>query len=151
MVAIFTFTFVGPVYVETASKAAALILTKGALIYIMALVFASNVHEVEAFMTLADVTSKSVDTLPISRAGSSSSGTFINIHTGPAIWSQLQARRGALAPDLSFDNITAILTVRHGARQGTCNECDWLTQRKTSITEITMCCTCPESVTPNQQ
>lgn len=119
LVAVFTFTLIGPVYVETASKAAALILTKGAFIYIVTLVFASNVHEVEAFMTLADVTSKSVDTLPKSRAGSSSSSTFINVHTGPPIRSQLQARRGALAPDLSFDDITAILTIRHGARPGT--------------------------------
>lgn len=43
------------------------------------LVFASNVHEVEAFMALADITPKSVDTLPKSRAGNSSSSTFINI------------------------------------------------------------------------
>lgn len=43
------------------------------------LVFASNVHEVEAFMTFADVTPKSVDTLPVSRAGGSSSSTFINV------------------------------------------------------------------------
>lgn len=76
-------------YVVTSSKAAALILTKGAFIYIMTLVFASNVHEVEAFMTLADVAPKSVDTLPKSRAGGSSGNAFINIHTGPPIRSQL--------------------------------------------------------------
>lgn len=119
LVSVFTFTLVGPVYVVTSGKAAALILTKGAFIYIVTLVFASNVHEVEAFMTFADVTPKSVDTLPESGAGGSSGGTFINIHTGPPIRSQLQARRGALAPNLPLDNITAILTVCHGARQGT--------------------------------
>lgn len=43
------------------------------------LVFAANVHEVEAFIALADITPKSVDTLPKSRAGNSSSSTFINI------------------------------------------------------------------------
>lgn len=119
MVSVFTFTLVGPLYIETASKAAAMMLTKGALIYIVTLVFASNVHEVEAFMTLADVTPKSVDALPKSRAGNSSGSTFINIHTGPPIRSQLEARRGALAPYLSFGNITAILTVCRGASQGT--------------------------------
>jgi len=66
-----------------------MILTKGAFIYIVTLVFASNVHEVEAFLTLADVTPKSVDTLPKSRAGGASSSTFIDIHTGPPIGSQL--------------------------------------------------------------
>lgn len=34
VVSVFTFTLVGPLYVETASKAAAMMLTKGALIYI---------------------------------------------------------------------------------------------------------------------
>lgn len=106
-------------YVVASSKAATLVLTSGTFIYIMTLVFASNVHEVEACMTLADVTSESVDTLPESRAGGSSSGTLINIHTGPPIGSQLQPRGRTLAPDLSLDNITAVLTVCHGARQGT--------------------------------
>lgn len=119
MVSIFTFARVGPMHVDTVSKAAALVLTQGALIYVVTLVFAANVHEVEAFMALADITPKSVDTLPKSRAGNSSSSTFINIHTGPSIRSQLEARRGALAPYLSFDNVTAILTVCHGARQAT--------------------------------
>jgi hypothetical protein len=45
----------------------------------MALIFASNVHEVETSVTLADVAPKRVDTLPKSRAGDSSSRTFINI------------------------------------------------------------------------
>lgn len=49
-----------------------------------------------------------------------------------------------MAPDLSFDDITAILTVRHGARPGTWNKCDWLTQRTNSVTEITMVFPCPE-------
>lgn len=115
MVSIFTFTLVGPMYVVTSSKATALMLTKGALIYIVTLVFASNVHEVEAFMTLADVTPKSIDTLSKSRAGDSSSSTFIDIHTGPPVRSQLQTWGGALAPDLPFNNIAAILTVCHGA------------------------------------
>lgn len=106
-------------YVVTSRKAAALILPKGAFIYIVTLVFASYVHEVEAFMTFADVTPKSVHTLPVSGAGGSSSSTFINVHTGPPVRSQLEPRRGALAPNLTFDNITAILTVCHGARQGT--------------------------------
>lgn len=85
----------------------------------MTLVFAANVHKVEAFMTFADVTSESVDTLPKPRAGGSSSGTFINIHASPPVGSQLEARGRTLASGLSFDNITAILTVRHGARQST--------------------------------
>jgi hypothetical protein len=72
-------------YVETLSKAAAVVLTKGALIYVVTLIFASNVHEVEAFVTLADVTPKSVDTLPKPWAGDSPCSTFINIHTGPPI------------------------------------------------------------------
>lgn len=50
-------------------------------------------------------------------------------HTGPPIRGQLEARRRALAPDLTFDNITAILTVCHGACQGTWKDSDWLTQR----------------------
>lgn len=120
MVPVFTFAPVGPGDVVAPSEAAALVPPQGALVDVVTLVFASNVHEVEAFMTLADVAPKSVDTLPKSRAGRSSSGTFINIHTGPPVGGQLQARRGTLAPDLSFDNITAILTVGHGARQGTC-------------------------------
>lgn len=119
MVPVFTFALVGPVHVETACEAAAVVLTKGAFVYIVTLVFASDVHEVEACVTLADVTPESVDTLPKPRAGGSSSSTFINIHTGPPVGSQLQARRWALAPNLSFDDVTAILTVGHGARQGT--------------------------------
>ena len=50
-------------------------------------------------------------------------------HTGPPIRSQLEARRRALAPDLTFDSITAILTVCHGACQGTWKDSDCLTQR----------------------
>lgn len=106
-------------HVETARGAAAAVLTEGALVYIVTLVFASDVHEVEACVTLADVAPESVDTLPKPRAGGPPSSTFINIHAGPPVGSQLQARGGALAPNLSFDDITAILTVGHGARQGT--------------------------------
>lgn len=43
------------------------------------LVFASNVHEVETSVTLADVTPKCVGALPKPRAGDSSSSAFINI------------------------------------------------------------------------
>lgn len=46
----------------------------------MTLVFASNVHEVEALVTLANVTPKGVDALPESGAGHSSRGTFVNIY-----------------------------------------------------------------------
>lgn len=44
----------------------------------------------------------------------------------PPIRSQLEARRGALAPNLTFDNITAILTVCHGACQGHLKDRDCL-------------------------
>ena len=43
------------------------------------LVFASNVHEFETSVALADVTPKGVGALPKARAGDSSSSAFINI------------------------------------------------------------------------
>lgn len=100
--------------VITPSVGAALVLSKGALINVVTLIFASDVHEVEAGMALADVAPKRVDALPKSRAGDSSGRTFVNIHTGPPVRSQLQARGRTLAPDLSFDHVTAVLTVGHG-------------------------------------
>lgn len=87
LIAIFAFALVGPVDVVTSGRAAALVLPQGTLIDVVTLVFASNVHEVETRMALADVTPKGVGALPISRAGDSSSSTFINIHTGPPIGS----------------------------------------------------------------
>lgn len=74
-------------YVITSSIAAALVLSKGALVDVVALIFASDVHEVEASVTLADVAPKRVDALPKSGAGHSPSRTFIDIHAGPPIWS----------------------------------------------------------------
>ena len=67
-------------------------------------------------------------------------------HTGPPVRSQLEARRGALAPNLTFDNITAILTVCHGARQGTWKDRDCLPQRRGAclVPKITMFSTYPE-------
>lgn len=106
--------------VVASGKAAALVLPEGTLVYVVTLVFASNVHEVEAFVTLADVTAKGVEALPEPGAGHPSCGAFVDIHTGPPVRSQPQARRGALASDLSFDDVTAILTVCHGACQGAC-------------------------------
>lgn len=45
----------------------------------MALVFASNVHKIKAFMTPANVASKSIDAVPKPWTDNSSSSTFINI------------------------------------------------------------------------
>lgn len=45
----------------------------------MTLIFASNVHEVETSMTLADVAPKRVDALPKPGAGDSSSRTLVDI------------------------------------------------------------------------
>lgn len=87
LVAIFAFTLVGPVDVVTSGRAAALVLPQGTLVDVVTLVFASNVHEVETSVALADVTPKGVGALPKSRAGDSSSSAFINIHTGPPIGS----------------------------------------------------------------
>lgn len=45
----------------------------------MALVFASNVHQIKAFMTPANVAPKSIDALPKAWAENPPSSTFINI------------------------------------------------------------------------
>lgn len=72
-------------YVVASSVATALVLSKGALINVVALIFASNVHEVETSVTLADVAPERVDALPKPGAGDSSSRTLIDIYTGPPI------------------------------------------------------------------
>lgn len=72
-------------YVVASSIVAALVLSKGALVNVVTLIFASNVHEVETSMTLADVAPKRVDALPKPGAGDSSSRTLVDIHTGPPI------------------------------------------------------------------
>lgn len=72
-------------YVVASSIVAALVLSKGALVNVMTLIFASNVHEVETSVTLADVAPKRVDALPKPGAGDSSSRTLVDIHTGPPI------------------------------------------------------------------
>lgn len=107
-------------HVVALGKAAALVLPEGTLVYVVTLVFASGVHELEAVVTLADVTPEGVDALSEPGAGHSSRGALVHIHTGPPVGSQLQAWGGALASHLPFDDVTAVLTVCHGARQGAC-------------------------------
>lgn len=91
---------------------------KGAFIYIMALVFASDVHQIKAFMTPANVASKSIDAVPKSWADNPPSSTFINIYTSPAIRPKLQPWRRTAAAHLPFQHVTAILAVCHQARKG---------------------------------
>lgn len=69
-------------------------------------------------MALADVTPKCVDALTETGTNRMTRGAFIHIHTGPAIWSELQTWRRALAANLSFHYFTAVLAVRHAACPG---------------------------------
>lgn len=89
LVALFTPAPVGAVRVLAPGEAAARRLPLGTLVYVVTLVLAADVYEVEALVALADVTPECVDALSKPWAGGGPSHALIHIHTGPAVRCQL--------------------------------------------------------------
>lgn len=90
---------------------AALVSVGYTLIDIYTVIFSINILQIEAHLALAIVAAEGVDTLTVVWTEVLACYTFINIHTAPLIWPQLEPSGRAEASDLPLDLFTTILAV----------------------------------------